>query len=111
MTLASQKPDEGSSERSIEHGVDDGVDGRGDISQPQTRVHHVVRNVAVWTRCEDYVEHEERRPTQDESEENQTQHFGCLLFRGHCVGGQRASFVSSSQEPGRNKHGLSHKGH
>lgn len=87
MTPASQKPDEGSSKRSIEDGVDHGVDGRGDVSQPQTRVHHVVWNVAVRTRCEDYVEDEEWCPTQDESEENQTQDFGCLLLRGHCVGG------------------------
>ena len=87
VTPALEKPDEGSSKRSVEDRVDDGVDGRGDVSQPQTRERHVFRNVALRARCEDYVEDEEGCPTQDESEENQTQYFGCLLFRGHCVGG------------------------
>jgi hypothetical protein len=96
VTPASQKPDEGSSECSVEDRVDDRVDCRGHISQPETRVHHVIRNVAVWTRREDYVEDEERRPTQDESEEDQTQHFGRLLFRGYCICGKRASFVPAS---------------
>jgi len=59
VTPAPEKPDEGSSKRSVEDRVDDGVDGRGDVSQPQTRVHHVVWNVAVPARCEDYVEDEE----------------------------------------------------
>lgn len=59
MTPAPEKSDEGSSKRSVEDRVDDGVDGRGDVSQPQTRVHHVVWNVAVPARCEDYVEDEE----------------------------------------------------
>lgn len=59
LTSALEKPDEGSSKRSVEDRVDDGVDGRGDVSQPQTRVHHVIRNETGWARCEDYVEDEE----------------------------------------------------
>lgn len=59
MTPAPEKPDESSSKRFVEDRVDDGVDGRGDVSQPQTRVHHVFWNVAVPARCEDYVEDEE----------------------------------------------------
>lgn len=103
VTLASQQPDEGSSERPVEHCVDDGVDGWRDVSQPEARVHHVVWNVAVWTCREDDIEDEERGPAQDEGEENQTQHFGGFLFRGHSVGGQRASLVPSSYEPGNRK--------
>jgi hypothetical protein len=99
VTPASQQPDEGSPERPVEHCVYDGVDGRGDVSQPEARVNHMVWNVAVWTRSEDDIEDEEGSPTQNEGEENQTQHFGCFLFRGYCVGGQRASPVSSSYEP------------
>jgi hypothetical protein len=56
----------------------------------------MVWNVAQWTRREDYVEDEEGRPAEDESEENQAQHFGCLLFRGYGISGQRASFVPAS---------------
>lgn len=100
---ASQQPDEGSSERPVEHRVDDGVDGRGDVSQPEARVNHVVWHVAVWTRRENNVEDEERSPTQDEGEENETQHFGCFLFCGYCVSGQRPSLVSAGYEPGSGK--------
>lgn len=103
MTPAPQQPDEGSSECPVEHRVDDGVDGRGDVSQPEARVHHVVWNVAVWTRGEDDVEDEERSPAQHEGEEDEAQDFGRLLFRGYGVGGQRASLVSSSHESGSRK--------
>ena len=59
VTPAPEKPDEGSSKCSVEDRVDDGVDGRGDVSQPQTRVHYVFRNLAARARCEEYVEDEE----------------------------------------------------
>jgi len=59
VTPAPEKPDEGSSKPPVEDRVDDGVDGRGDVSQPQTRVYHVVWNFAGLARCEDYVEDEE----------------------------------------------------
>jgi hypothetical protein len=52
LTSALEKPDEGSSKRSVEDRVDDGVDGRGDVSQPQTRVRHGLRNVTGWARGE-----------------------------------------------------------
>lgn len=83
----------------IENRVDDGVDGGRHVAQPQTRVDDAVWHVASWTRGKQYVEHEERRPAQHESEEDQPQHLGRLLLGEDGVNGRRMSFPAGRKEP------------
>lgn len=73
FATAPQQPDEGRPERPVEDGVDDRVDGGRDVAQPQTDADDPVRDVHVGPCREQDVQHEERRPAEDEREEHQPQ--------------------------------------
>lgn len=87
MTPAEEQTDEGRPERPVEDRVNDGVDRRADVAQPQTNHDDVVGHFAVRTGGEQNVEDEERRPAEDEREKHQSQNFGGLLLVSHRVGG------------------------
>lgn len=96
-------PVEGRPKGSIEYGVDDGVDRRRYVSQPESDVDYVVRHVvAVRSRAEheEYIQQEERRPAQHEGEKHQAEHLTRLLLGTHDVGhsGHILSLVPVSQE-------------
>ena len=90
--------DEGGLEGAVEDGVDDWIDGGGDVTKPQAHVGQVVRHLTRGTRGEVDIEDEERRPAYDEGEENQTEDLGGFLLIGDSVGGQRVSLLRR-QEP------------
>ena len=106
LTPAQQQPDEGRPKRLVEDGVDDGVDRRADVAQPQANHFDVLRNLAVRTGGEDDVEDEERRPAEDEREEHQPQDFGGLLLGGDAVGRQRLALHSPRQQSATEQLGL-----
>lgn len=85
MAPAKKQTDEGRPEGPVEDCVDYWIDGRTHVAQPQTDYHHMVRHLAVGTGGEQNVEDEKGRPTQDEREENQPQHFRSLLFVRHRI--------------------------
>lgn len=91
---AFQESDKRRPERLVENCVYYGIYGRADVAQPQTRVDHVRRHLAVRTRCEDDIENKERRPTENEREEHQAEDFAGFLLRCNGVQSQRLSFVS-----------------
>lgn len=70
LAIAAQQSNKGSSERSIEYRVDNWIYRRRHIAEPQAHAHHVVGNRALRTDGEDDVQHEERRPAQNEREEH-----------------------------------------
>lgn len=106
-------PDERGPERLVEYRVDDRIDRRGNVSQPQAHLGHVVGHRAVGFRAdrEQDVQQKERRPAQHEREEHHAQHFAGLLFGSHGVGGREALALlsvgqkSASTGNGHYKHG------
>lgn len=69
FAIAPEQSYESGSECPIENGVNDGVYGGWDVSQPQTHVDHMIWHMERGPAGENYIKYEERRPAQDEREE------------------------------------------
>lgn len=83
-------PDERGSKRLVEYRIDDRIDRRRHVSQPQANLGHMVGHRAVGFRAdgEQDVQQKERRPAQHERKEHHAQNFAGFLFGSHCVGGR-----------------------
>lgn len=99
--LALQQANERGAESPIENGINNRVDCRGHVAQPEERVYHVSRHRTRRTRGEEDVQQKEWRPAQDEREEHQAQDLARLLLRRDRVRGQGSLLRSSRQEPER----------
>lgn len=99
--FALQQANERGAESPIENGINNRIDCRGHVAQPEERVYHVSRHRTRGTRGEEDVKEKEWRPAQHEREEHQAQDLACLLFRRHRVCGQGSLFRSSRQESER----------
>lgn len=77
---AAQDPLERLPELRVEDGVDDGVQRRVEVPQPQRKVHHERANVARITERHDQRQDEERQPAHDERPCYDGQRFGRLPF-------------------------------
>lgn len=66
----------------VEDGVENGIDHAAGVPEPRDKVKHPVADVllAVAAHGGHQVQHEERRPQDDEREEDDAQHFGRLLL-------------------------------
>lgn len=85
----------------IEHGVDDWINRRANVAQPEASVDYVIGDMAVRTCGEEDVEDEKRRPAEHKREKDDSQDFARFLLSHYRVQGQRLPLVSVGQEPGR----------
>lgn len=75
FAVAAQQPNEGGAELAIEYGVDDRIDGRRHVAQPQAHADHALRYRRPRAHGEHDVEDEERRPAQHEREEHDAENL------------------------------------
>lgn len=99
MTLAHEYSDESRSEGSIKNRINDRIDCRTDVAQPEAYHDDVIRDVASGASREKYVQDEEGRPAEDEGEKHKSQNFGRLLLRRHGIHGEVFPFSLSGQQP------------
>jgi len=103
VAVAPQQADEGGAERVVENGVDDRVDGAGQVAQPEANVYDVGRDVARGAQRQEHVQHEKRRPAEHERKENQAEHLGRLLLRRHGVGCHRCPRPAATRQESAKK--------
>jgi len=66
--VAFQQTNKCSSKSPVKDGIDDRIDCRGHVAQPEKCIHHVSWYRTHGTRSEENVKQEERRPAQHERE-------------------------------------------
>lgn len=94
VVITFQDLDESGFKSAVEDGVNDGVDGGGYVTKPETNVGQVIRHMTCWTCSEVDIKDEKRRPAYDESEEHETQNFRSFLLVGDGVGSQSVPLLS-----------------
>lgn len=73
MAIAPQQADKCGSEGAIEYCIDDGVDGGGDVAEPEANINHMAGHSVPRVYRHNNIEDEEWWPAQDECEKDDAQ--------------------------------------
>lgn len=94
--VAFQQTNKCCSKGPVKDGIDDWIDCRGHVAQPEKRIYHMSWYRTRGTHSKENVKQEKWRPTEHEREKHQSQNLTRFLFSCNRIRGQGSLFRSSS---------------